>query len=184
MVPLKGVSFTKDAALANECVISQEHADIVCQNAINRRAEINDTTVSIGIDCIHHQAALVKKPAVLAMDGLASTLVRMCHVHQQHSFSCRFEKALDHYADHVLQWVQGSIDHRVSSKSHVQQVRLVSGVFVAASRTCPSSVELRAQTYTQDALGSYSHHSCIIACWRFRVGSAQLQSYEELCSGH
>jgi hypothetical protein len=113
-VRLKGVSFTKDAAKANEAMVAQEHYDIACSNAANRSASVDDTTVSIGLDCVHHQAALIKKPCILDMSGLASTLVRMAHVHQVHSFTEKFEAAMDHYADHVVPGIQFIIDRRAS----------------------------------------------------------------------
>ena len=64
----------------------------------------NDMTLSISLDCLHHQGALAKRPALLG-SGLPSTLVRMAHCHQNSLFTRKFNDALEHYADHVVQRV-------------------------------------------------------------------------------
>ena len=61
-------------------------------------------TLSISLDCLHHQGALAKRPALLG-SGLPSTLVRMAHCHQNSLFTRTFDDVLEHYADHVVQRV-------------------------------------------------------------------------------
>lgn len=101
-IPLKGIIYTKDALAANGCVISHEQSQFHHKNASCRLLGIHDMTVSMAVNCVHHQAALAKKATILALGDIASDMVRMAHAHQISTFTRKYEDALDHFATHCV----------------------------------------------------------------------------------
>ena len=49
-------------------------------------------TAELNVACYQHQACLAKRPAILAVEGLASGLVRMAHCMRSSTFATFFEK--------------------------------------------------------------------------------------------
>jgi len=57
-VPLKCVIYTRDALPANNCVVQREQHQFHIQNDMNRAADRYKVTLSLSIDCVHHQGSL------------------------------------------------------------------------------------------------------------------------------
>ena len=75
--------------------------------------------VQIDVFCAHHQASLARKPSILAMDGLATALVRMTHSQHTTKFQNRLEIFMDRVAGNVERRVVGQIPASVANFSRI-----------------------------------------------------------------
>ena len=89
-VPMKVIISCVDSLQANMTVLGAE------QHAWEQKRQAGDHlalgTAELNIACFQHQCCLAKKPGILAVEGLASGLVRMAHCMRASTFSQRFEK--------------------------------------------------------------------------------------------
>lgn len=67
------VVYISDAAAANKAIIARELE--ACRQSVRHTVPL-----VLHVCCMHHQAALAKKPLVLAIEGLAANLVRLAHL--------------------------------------------------------------------------------------------------------
>ena len=81
---------------ANHCLQAAEHdgwkqlREEGCANAAG--------TMQIELHCLHHQASLSKKPSLLAIEGLCSSMVRFTRAMRSSKFQDLFCKGLDEIA--------------------------------------------------------------------------------------
>jgi len=98
-IPMKVIISCVDSLQANMTVLgAEQHAWEQKRQAGDRLAS---TTAEINIPCFQHQCCLAKKPGILAVEGLASGLVRMAHCMRASTFSQRFEKFRSHLEGRV-----------------------------------------------------------------------------------
>eukprot|EP00435_Cladocopium_sp_Y103_P045894 s714_g13.t1 len=94
-----GISLGTDALPANHCVLAAEHAgwsDLRNQGDANALATLQYET-----NCLHHQASLAKKPGLLQIDGLCSSMVRFARAMRSSKFQVHFSAGLDFISKQV-----------------------------------------------------------------------------------
>ena len=84
---------------ANHCVQAAEQQGWT-QAASGGRAN-GRSTLQFEMNCLHHQASLAKKPSLLAIDGLCSSMVRFARAMRSSKFQDLFTNGLDEIAGKV-----------------------------------------------------------------------------------
>ncbi len=80
-----------DSLHANWLLLAAEHQDFAAQRLAAEDC-LAQSIAELNIPCMHHQACLAKKPPLLAIPGLTSGLVRMCHCMRSPAFLRRYEE--------------------------------------------------------------------------------------------
>lgn len=88
-----------DALSANHCVQAAEHEG--WQRRRQSGCQNGASTLQIELNCMHHQGSLAKKPALLAIDGLCSSMVRFARAMRSSKFQDQFKTGLDDIASRV-----------------------------------------------------------------------------------
>jgi hypothetical protein len=82
--------FCKDALSTNRCIAALEQQHIRSNAGVLGESQ----SVLLELECCHHQAALAKRPIVLSVEGVATTLVRMSHLLQSSAFGNKVADSL------------------------------------------------------------------------------------------
>ena len=88
--PVKISLLCTDALVTNHALIAREQTEWAKARALNPSLAV----AFLAGDCQHHQAALGKKPMILAVPGLCAGLVRLTHLFESSVFVDKMEAAL------------------------------------------------------------------------------------------
>ena len=116
--------------------------------------------VTLYVWCLHHQACLGKKPALLRIPGLCSGLVRMCHSFRSAKFRTDFLELLEKFAHQfkqvtVLAFPQGANDWLERNKLLLQ---------MCSEDLTDDQVTFLLAFFNFDFLGEEAGHYCLPGC--------------------
>ena len=94
------------------------------------------STLQYEMNCLHHQASLAKKPSLLAIDGLCSSMVRFARAMRSSKFQDQFTSGLDHIASKIDRRVVEHLPHICQGwkTTNMEVLRLFSGELCESER--------------------------------------------------
>lgn len=120
--------------------------------------------LELNIFCAHHQASLARKPSILSIDSLATSLVRMTHSQRTAKFQSRFESFLDKVAASVDRRIVGQHPALVveSMESNRRTLKLCSSQLDEAQ--CEEIVNFFNHSWQMDLDDFTAIHWCTPGC--------------------
>lgn len=109
-----------DALPANHNVQASEHQG--WQERKNKGCPVASSTAQFEMNCLSHQCALSKKPSLLAISGLCSSLVRFTRSMRSSKFQDLFAQGLDTIAQSVDRRVVANLPQSCISWSKKQKI--------------------------------------------------------------